>query len=104
MRFTCPVCYFPDMHEPPQQYNICECCGTEFGLDDEFRSHAELRLEWLTNGAKWFFETPPPHWNPYTQLFRANVPLPWAVQVAQGAYAPSITRVFKTEQEAVCAA
>lgn len=65
--FTCPVCFFDGLTEPPQDYNICECCGTEFGNDDEARSHEELRMEWLAAGANWFFGEPPSGWNPWKQ-------------------------------------
>jgi hypothetical protein len=54
-------------------YNICECCGTEFGLDDEDASFAELRERWVNQGAQWFFGNAPFLWNPYVQLFDANV-------------------------------
>ena len=67
MTYTCPVCFYGGMTEPPQDYNICECCGTEFGYDDEFRSHDELRTEWIALGAKWFYGTPPANWNPWKQ-------------------------------------
>lgn len=65
--YTCPICYFDGMTEPPQDYNICECCGTEFGNDDDNRSHEELRTEWLRSGAPWFFGEPPIGWNPWRQ-------------------------------------
>ena len=65
--YTCPVCFFDSMTDPPQDYNICECCGTEFGSDDEERSHGELRTEWIALGAKWFFGNPPLGWNPWKQ-------------------------------------
>jgi len=71
--FTCPVCYYAALQEPPRDYNICECCGTEFGVDDEFCSYAELREKWIQAGAQWFFRTPPVSWNPWVQLLAANV-------------------------------
>lgn len=68
----CPVCSYPDesMTSPPEPYSICPGCGTEFGLDDEVTSHAELRAEWLRKGAKWFsHHTPPPlHGNALRQV------------------------------------
>lgn len=73
--YTCPVCYYTKMREAPADYNICECCGTEFGNDDEFTSHDELREEWAAAGAPWFFRNPPVGWNPWTQLLNANVGL-----------------------------
>jgi hypothetical protein len=61
------------MQDPPMDYNICECCGTEFGNDDEMYSHEELRAKWIEGGATWFFKSAPIGWNPWTQLIRANV-------------------------------
>jgi hypothetical protein len=69
--FTCPVCFYGEMPGPPKDYNICPCCGTEFENDDDFKTHAELRLEWITAGCRWFFRQPPPFWNPQTQLAKA---------------------------------
>jgi hypothetical protein len=71
--YTCPVCYFYKLAEEPKDYNICECCGTEFGNDDCDLSHEELRNAWIDSGARWFFREPPPLWNPWTQLLMANV-------------------------------
>jgi hypothetical protein len=71
--FTCPVCFYSRLQDPPRDYNICECCGTEFGTDDDGRSWGELRAAWLAHGAPWFFGTAPFLWNPYSQLLRANV-------------------------------
>jgi hypothetical protein len=80
--FMCPVCFFENMPDPPAHYNICPCCGTEFENDDEFRTHAQLRDYWISKGAKWFFNDPPPMWNAWEQLTRASVPLPFTVQIA----------------------
>jgi hypothetical protein len=73
--YTCPVCGFGGMLYPPNDYNICSCCGTEFGLDDVEITHRELRREWLRNGAPWFSdELPPPFgWNPFVQLVLADL-------------------------------
>jgi hypothetical protein len=73
MKFTCPVCYYVGMQDPPMDYNICECCGTEFGNDDEMYSYGELRAQWIAGGTKWFFGNPPVGWNPWSQLLAANV-------------------------------
>jgi hypothetical protein len=56
-------------------YNICPCCGTEFGLDDVEKSHADLRHEWLQRGAPWFSDElhPQPMWNPFVQLVMADL-------------------------------
>lgn len=71
--YTCPVCFYDGLGEPPVNYNICDCCGTEFGNDDEERTHRQLRQEWVDAGAKWFFGVPPMGWNPWSQLLEANV-------------------------------
>ena len=81
--FTCPVCYYPGMREAPADYNICECCGTEFGNDDESQTHAELRAGWMAAGGPWFFKTAPHGWNPWTQLYGAYVAqVPFAAPIA----------------------
>jgi hypothetical protein len=72
VRFTCPVCAFPYMEAAPRNYEICPCCGTEFGNDDEFRTHDQIRAQWIQNGLPWFFRTPPINWNPWLQLLQGN--------------------------------
>lgn len=71
--FTCPVCFYDKMPRPPLDYNICPCCGTEFGSDDIDHSHAELRNQWVAGGAKWFFRQSPSGWNPWGQLRQAKL-------------------------------
>lgn len=71
---TCPVCLYPDMPYPPNEYNICPCCGTEFGSDDAFLTHAQLRDRWVLNGAPWFFREPPANWSPWIQLLIGGHP------------------------------
>jgi hypothetical protein len=75
--FTCPVCFYEGLQEPPTDYNICDCCGTEFESDDEIRTYQQLRDFWISKGAKWFFGTAPLLWNPWVQLSRAGVNLPY---------------------------
>ena len=75
----CPVCYYPEMPYPAQEYNICPCCGTEFENDDRVRTHAQLRAFWIGRGARWFFRKAPPSWNPWSQLAQAGVMLPYKV-------------------------
>ena len=79
--FTCPVCGFPGLSEPAHDahgcgsFEICPCCGTEFGYDDATRSHAELRKAWLAAGAPWWSQTdrPAPRWNAAEQLRKAGI-------------------------------
>lgn len=68
--FTCLVCGYPDMNNPPADYEICPCCGTEFGLDDQFYTHKELREKWIGNGCMWFDDSMPEpvDYNPKKQL------------------------------------
>jgi hypothetical protein len=82
MNFTCPVCFYDKLEEPARDYNICVCCGTEFGNDDDLHTHTELRAMWIAIGAKWFFRTPPHLWNPWRQLATANVALPYHAEVS----------------------
>jgi hypothetical protein len=72
MRFRCPVCLFDKLEYPPNNYEICPCCGTEFGNDDERVTHAQLRSEWIARDGAWFFRNPPPLWNPWMQLINAG--------------------------------
>jgi hypothetical protein len=71
MTYKCPVCFFPEMDSPPSDYEICPCCGTEFGLDDQEKSHDELRQDWIViNHCRWFsnYTAPPDGWDPAHQL------------------------------------
>ena len=67
--YQCPVCYFPKMVGPPREYNICPSCGTEFEYDDDEKTHAELREEWIAAGRPWFSLSGPrpDDWNPNVQ-------------------------------------
>lgn len=81
-RYLCPVCFYPDLDEPPGEFNICPCCGTEFGVDDYSPRgispdviHRELRWQWVANGAPWFDPgTPQPEgWRGAEQIWRSEV-------------------------------
>lgn len=52
--YICPVC-FDEMIFPPEGYNICCQCGTEFELDDEYSTYEELRAKWIAGGRKYWF-------------------------------------------------
>src|SRR5689334_8332051 len=60
------------MRYPPEDYNICPCCGTEFGFDDAYTSIGELRGQWIREGMKWWspVEHAPTGWDPLVQLMR----------------------------------
>jgi hypothetical protein len=74
--YPCPVCGYQHNHwsEPAEaisySFDICPCCGVEFGYNDAGRTHEELRSRWVAGGMKWFSRvTPAPaDWNPRAQL------------------------------------
>jgi len=72
--YLCPVCGYDNLPFIPHDYNICPCCGTEFGSDDLDFSHDELRQRWLLAGAPWFsgWTHPPANWNWCIQLFKSG--------------------------------
>lgn len=72
--YTCPVCGYPDLSDPPQDFEICPSCGTEFGYHDIRRSHKELRRKWIARGAHWQSEVipRPDEWNALAQLIKAG--------------------------------
>ena len=72
MSYSCPVCKYIGLKYPPTNHNICPCCGTEFGYDDNRKTHTELHQEWVTSGARWFDGLPPVGWDPNMQLYAAG--------------------------------
>lgn len=73
LNYVCPVCGDATLGAPPYfagrpSYVICDCCGTEFGLDDaavetEGASvYKRLRGAWITEGAPWHVGPPPQEW------------------------------------------
>jgi hypothetical protein len=74
----CRVCGLQQV-EPPwgeddmsPTYDICDCCGVEFGYEDSATASVKrYRLEWLQQGAPWFRpEARPPDWDPEEQIKR----------------------------------
>jgi hypothetical protein len=71
MRFICPVCGYNEFDEPPYDeygypsYNICSCCGFEFGFDDDSKKYTfeAYRQEWISIGYPYFGENKPKDWN-----------------------------------------
>ena len=61
---VCPVCQLPVLDMPAHYGPVCPACGTEFEVDDRYRSHSELRLAWLNSGAQWYarWEQRPANW------------------------------------------
>ena len=74
MKYTCPVCGYMELEDPPEDYNICPCCGTEFDLDDFDTPYTVLRARWIDRGMKWFScaRKQPANWNPQEQLRAAG--------------------------------
>ncbi|RBP15900.1 hypothetical protein DFR50_107170 [Roseiarcus fermentans] len=71
----CPVCGYDGLEEPAYDdvgapsYEICPCCGIEFGYEDASRSHESLREEWIAKGMPWWADDkPPPGWDPVQQV------------------------------------
>ena len=70
MKFRCPICAFLEMPYPARPYNICPCCGTEFGVDDHVQTETQIREAWIAQGMPWFDDitSPPRNWSPSLQL------------------------------------
>jgi hypothetical protein len=76
--YTCPVCGYPDLSEPPRtesggSYEICYSCGFEFGVtdDDLGFSYDVWRQQWVERGMPWDgvgIDEAPAGWNPRQQL------------------------------------
>lgn len=89
----CPVCGFLAGVEAALEtqwealiwsYDICPCCGTEFGLDvagssleEVKRSVERRRAKWINEGHPWFseHEGPPKGWDWRAQLRTIGVDL-----------------------------
>jgi hypothetical protein len=74
VKFNCPVCGYRAMPYPAVPYNICPCCGTEFGVDDHLLTIPQLRRSWISRGAPWFDDitSPPANWSPSLQLIQSG--------------------------------
>jgi transcription elongation factor Elf1 len=78
-KYTCLICGYSGLNYPPRDetgapsYEICACCGVEFGYEDEtILARQEYRKKWIEAGAKWFVPNlKPMNWNLKDQL--ANI-------------------------------
>jgi hypothetical protein len=78
MPYTCPVCGYSGLTEPPRSqegggsYEICPSCGFQFGVTDDDRgySYALWRQQWIKSGMHWSSAgiKQPTEWNPVKQL------------------------------------
>lgn len=87
MKYICPICGYSELDEAPLNYikdgfryysyvngaptyEICPCCGTEFGYGDYEKSWEELRKIWIKKGMKWHskYKNTPKNWDPKKQL------------------------------------
>lgn len=87
MNFTCPVCGYAGLDEEPNDsFEICPCCGVEFGFDDGGFDQGtpklalrqkQLRAAWLLRGADWMDESRKPRdWDANEQLRAAGLSVP----------------------------
>jgi hypothetical protein len=82
--YTCPVCGYPGLDEPPRSasgggsYEICPSCGFEFGVSDDDLgfTYDEWRKRWIDSGMPWDsadIEPVPDGWDPRKQLQEAGL-------------------------------
>ena len=77
-RHNCRVCgyYIDDLPWGKDgncpTYEICPCCGVEFGNEDCTKeSTKQYREKWINGGAKWFEpEEKPKNWNKEEQFIK----------------------------------
>jgi hypothetical protein len=71
-------------------YDVCACCGFEFGFDDnpgtaEPQSFEAYRLGWRDDGCRWFDATKRPEgWSPVEQAKAAGISWPPRLLAADG--------------------
>ena len=69
---VCPICNYSELYDPPYDndgygsYEICPCCGFEFGNDDfpdKIEGQNKWRTDWINDGCQWFskIRTQPPN-------------------------------------------
>jgi hypothetical protein len=105
MTWTCPCCGYAGLEQPPYErlaqppfdipcgppyatclgdpsYDVCDCCGFEFGNDDdpgtaEPDSFGTYLAKWVAAGCQWFQPTKKPlAWSLEAQLRSARLELP----------------------------
>lgn len=74
--YHCRVCGYKHLDFPwgsdgrTPSFEICDCCGVEFGYEDSTRAGIRAyRERWLAEGAPWFDpKQKPAGWTPEVQL------------------------------------
>lgn len=75
--YICPICGYDKLMDEPYDkdgnpsYEICFCCGFEFGYDDDSEgiTFDIYRKDWIKQGAKWFdIKYKPEDWSIQEQL------------------------------------
>ncbi len=67
------------VHFGDPSYDVCDCCGFEYGFDDDpgigrRMSFEEYREAWIAEGVRWFDESKRPDgWSLDAQLKRAGI-------------------------------
>lgn len=74
----CPICGFGGLDKPVEtkgvpSFDICPCCGFEFGFHDGVRgeTYEKWRMRWIQDGMKFrkgHIIPPPVDWDPRRQL------------------------------------
>jgi len=62
MKYICTTCGYNELNTPPwgedgstPNFEICPCCGVEFGYEDSTEKGKERFLAyWIDNGMNWF--------------------------------------------------
>lgn len=75
--YICLVCGYDKLSQIPYDvnnnpsYEICDCCGFEYGYDDLSNgdTYESYRKKWIESGARWFNQSKQPiNWSLEQQL------------------------------------
>jgi hypothetical protein len=81
--FTCEICGYPNLERPPRDetgapsFEICPCCGGEFGYNDiTVEVKRDYLRKWIKSGTKWLNPSfKPQNWSLSSQLGAIGVNL-----------------------------
>jgi len=67
-KYTCFVCGYEELPDPPENHDICPCCLVEFEYDDH--DPENYRKWWVADGMRFRSRAipPPKDWDPVKQL------------------------------------